>query len=261
KLRIAKVKQTTTNGIDSTGCEAAWRLARAGVRVDLFEMRPQRMTPAHHSDGLGELVCSNSLRSDDAATTRSGLLKEELRRLGSPDHAPRPTRPQVPAGGALAVDRDGFAAGGDRRARRVTRCIDRCAARRSLRPAGRARPVIVATGPLTADAAGRTRSQALTGEEHALLLRRHRADRRTPTPSTCRRGSSARSRYGKGDGRRLPQLSRSTATQYHAFVAALLAGREGGARTTSRRHALLRGLPADRGDGRARPRDPGATGR
>jgi len=91
------------------GSEAAWQIARRGVRVVLHEMRPKRMTEAHRTDGLAELVCSNSFRSDDAANNAVGLLHAELRRLGSLVMQAA-DRHQVPAGGALAVDRDGFSA-------------------------------------------------------------------------------------------------------------------------------------------------------
>ncbi|HEY9618395.1 MAG TPA: FAD-dependent oxidoreductase, partial [Microcoleaceae cyanobacterium] len=88
------------------GTEAAWQIAQAGVPVILYEMRPQRLSPAHHTDQLAELVCSNSFGAQ-ATDRASGLLHEELRRLGSivigkaDEHA-------VPAGGALAVDRGVF---------------------------------------------------------------------------------------------------------------------------------------------------------
>src|SRR5215813_10779463 len=91
------------------GSEAAWQLARAGARVILHEMRPQRMTEAHRTDGLAELVCSNSFRSDDAANNAVGLLHAEMRRLDSLIMRAADAN-QVPAGGALAVDRDGFSA-------------------------------------------------------------------------------------------------------------------------------------------------------
>ena len=90
------------------GCEAAWQLARRGVAVVLHEMRPTRGTDAHKTDSLAELVCSNSFRSDDSSNNAVGVLHAEMRRLGSlimacADHH------QIPAGGALAVDREGFA--------------------------------------------------------------------------------------------------------------------------------------------------------
>src|SRR5918911_2034869 len=89
------------------GVEAAWQAASAGVRVRLYEMRPVTQTPAHRTDKLAEIVCSNSLKSDEAGTA-SFLLKEELRRGGSlVMEAAAATR--VPAGAALAVDRERFA--------------------------------------------------------------------------------------------------------------------------------------------------------
>src|SRR6056297_1973712 len=89
------------------GSEAAWQIAHAGVPVVLHEMRPARMTEAHKTHGLAELVCSNSFRSDDAQTNAVGLLHQEMRRLGSLIMRMGDAH-QVPAGGALAVDRDGF---------------------------------------------------------------------------------------------------------------------------------------------------------
>ena len=92
------------------GSEAAWQLTRRGMPVVLHEMRPVRGTDAHQTDRLAELVCSNSFRSDDAMGNAVGLLHEEMRRLGSLVMA-MGDRHKLPAGGALAVDRDGFAAG------------------------------------------------------------------------------------------------------------------------------------------------------
>src|SRR3954467_1162641 len=94
-------------GAGLAGSEAAWQVANAGVRVVLHEMRPLRMTEAHRTEGLAELVCSNSFRSDDAANNAVGLLHAEMRRLGSLIMRCADAN-QVPAGGALAVDRDGF---------------------------------------------------------------------------------------------------------------------------------------------------------
>ena len=98
----------TVIGGGLAGSEAAWQIARHGIKVRLYEMRPVRATPAHKTDRLAEIVCSNSLKSDQAYNA-SWLLKEELRRLGSilleiADSV------RVPAGAALAVDRDRFAA-------------------------------------------------------------------------------------------------------------------------------------------------------
>jgi methylenetetrahydrofolate--tRNA-(uracil-5-)-methyltransferase len=134
-------------GAGLAGSEAAWQIAKSGIPVVLHEMRPVRMTEAHRTDGLAELVCSNSFRSDDAANNAVGLLHAEMRRLGSLIMRAADTN-QVPAGGALAVDRDGFSLS-------VTKAlndhplieIDR-AEIIGLPPADW-RNVIVATGPLT----------------------------------------------------------------------------------------------------------------
>ncbi len=131
------------------GCEAAWQLARRGVRVRLYEMRPARSSPAHTGEDLAELVCSNSLRSDQLHNA-VGLLHEELRRLGSLVLAAADAE-RVPAGGALAVDRAGFA-------RRITERIEAEPRIELVREeVTRLPPVpaIVATGPLTSDALAR----------------------------------------------------------------------------------------------------------
>src|SRR6476659_2865091 len=91
------------------GSEAAWQIASAGVPVVLHEMPPTRQTEAHKTDGLAELVCSNSFRSDDAETNAVGLLHEEMRRAGSLVMSAGDAH-KLPAGGALAVDRDLFSA-------------------------------------------------------------------------------------------------------------------------------------------------------
>src|SRR3954462_9019309 len=90
------------------GSEAAWQAAESGIPVILHEMRPVRGTEAHQTDSLAELVCSNSFRSDDAANNAVGLLHEEMRRAGSLVMRAADTH-KLPAGGAAAVDRDGFA--------------------------------------------------------------------------------------------------------------------------------------------------------
>src|SRR6266699_4381899 len=96
-------------GAGLAGSEAAWQVAKSGIPVVLHEMRPGRMTEAHRTDGLAELVCSNSFRSDDATNNAVGLLHAEMRRLDSLIMRAADAN-QVPAGGALAVDRDGFSA-------------------------------------------------------------------------------------------------------------------------------------------------------
>ena len=133
-------------GAGLAGCEAAWQLAQRGVDVALYEMKPQKMTPAHHSQNFAELVCSNSLRGDRLENA-VGLLKEELRRCGSLILAcAEATR--VEAGGCLAVDREGFSRMVTEKIRSHPK-ITVIAKEVTQVPEG---PVIVATGPLTSDA-------------------------------------------------------------------------------------------------------------
>jgi methylenetetrahydrofolate--tRNA-(uracil-5-)-methyltransferase len=141
------------------GCEAAWQAAERGIPTTLFEMRPARPTPAHTTDRLAELVCSNSLGSD-LPDRAPGLLKTELRRLGSliMDAA---AVAAVPAGGALAVDRDRFAA-------EITHRIENhplIQVRREEATAIPATPAIIASGPLTSQALAKEIA-ALAGQEH-----------------------------------------------------------------------------------------------
>ncbi len=149
-------------GAGLAGSEAAWQIANSGVGVVLHEMRPGRMTEAHRTDGLAELVCSNSFRSDDAANNAVGLLHAEMRRLGSLIMRAADAN-QVPAGGALAVDRDGFSAAVTKALHEHPLIEIRRVEIAGLPPADW-HNVIVATGPLTsaplAAAIG-----ALTGED------------------------------------------------------------------------------------------------
>ncbi|MDO9335608.1 MAG: methylenetetrahydrofolate--tRNA-(uracil(54)-C(5))-methyltransferase (FADH(2)-oxidizing) TrmFO [Caulobacter sp.] len=144
------------------GSEAAWQIAQAGVPVVLHEMRPVRGTDAHHTDGLAELVCSNSFRSDDWRFNAVGLLHAEMRRCDSIIMACGDAH-QVPAGGALAVDRDGFSAAVTGRLEAhplVTIAREEIA---GLPPADWD-SVIVATGPLTSPALAQAILE-LTGED------------------------------------------------------------------------------------------------
>src|SRR6202142_1032274 len=134
-------------GAGLAGSEAAWQAAQSGIPVTLHEMRPVRMTEAHRTDGLAELVCSNSFRSDDAANNAGGLLHAEMRRLGSLIMRSADAN-QVPAGGALAVDRDGFSAAVTRALRDHPLIELRRGEIAGLPPADWDN-VIVATGPLT----------------------------------------------------------------------------------------------------------------
>jgi methylenetetrahydrofolate--tRNA-(uracil-5-)-methyltransferase len=134
-------------GAGLAGSEAAWQVANAGIPVVLHEMRPHRMTEAHRTEGLAELVCSNSFRSDDAETNAVGLLHAEMRRLGSLIMRAADTN-QVPAGGALAVDRDGFSAAVTS-ALRDHPMIQLQRGEIAGLPPGEWDNVIIATGPLT----------------------------------------------------------------------------------------------------------------
>ena len=140
-------KKIIVIGAGLAGSEAAWQLAKRGIKVDLYEMRPKKMTPAHKTQNFAELVCSNSLRANNI-TNAVGLLKEEMRMLDSLIMKCADA-PQVPAGGALAVDRDKFS-------EMITKTIKNhpninvIEEELSEIPKGE-NPVIVATGPLTSD--------------------------------------------------------------------------------------------------------------
>ncbi len=143
------------------GSEATWQIASAGIPVVVHEMRPVRMTEAHQTQSLAELVCSNSFRSDDWANNAVGLLHEEMRRAGSLIMAAGDTH-KLPAGGALAVDRDGFASEVTARLEAhplITIAREEVA---GLPPADW-ESVIVATGPLTSPALS-SAIAGLTGE-------------------------------------------------------------------------------------------------
>ena len=137
--------KVTVIGAGLAGSEAAWQLARQGIEVDLYEMKPKKMSPAHHSENFAELVCSNSFRGD-ALQNAVGLLKEELRRCGSLImQCAQETR--VEAGGCLAVDRNGFSALVTKKIREnpLIHVLEEEVTRV---PEG---PCIIATGPLTSD--------------------------------------------------------------------------------------------------------------
>ncbi len=150
----------TVIGAGLAGCEAAWQLAQRGISVTLKEMKPHKMTPAHHSAGFAELVCSNSLRSDQLENA-VGLLKEELRRCGSLIlRCADETR--VEAGGALAVDRTGFSDAVTKAIRSHTN-ITVAEGEVTELPEGE---VIVASGPLTSDALFAAVSRLLPGGKY-----------------------------------------------------------------------------------------------
>ena len=140
------METVTVLGAGLAGSECAWQLAKRGIRVLLWEMKPEKMSPAHHSPYFGELVCSNSLRSDEL-TNAVGLLKAEMRAMDSLIMASADAN-KVAAGGALAVDREGFA-------RRITETLEQHPNVEIIRQEALDIPdgeVVIATGPLSSDA-------------------------------------------------------------------------------------------------------------
>lgn len=194
------------------GVEAAWSLAEAGVRVGLIEMRPNKQTHAHKTGDLAELVCSNSFKSDSPATA-SHLLKEEMRRLHSLTMRCA-EEARVPAGGALAVDRDVFSGA-------VTRALENhplvTVVREELATIPDDIPSIIATGPLTSDSLAQSIAE-LTGEDYLYFY-----DAIAPTleaDSINRDLVFHASRYGKGEGGYLN--APMTQAEYYAFHDALM---------------------------------------
>jgi methylenetetrahydrofolate--tRNA-(uracil-5-)-methyltransferase len=204
------------------GSEAAWQIASAGVPVVIHEMRPERMTDAHKTDAFAELVCSNSFRSDDWETSAIGLLHEEMRRAGSLILAAA-DRHKLPAGGALAVDRDAFAAEVTERLRSHALVSVERGEIAGLPPADWD-SVIVATGPLTSPDLSAA-VQTLTGEGELAFF-----DAIAPVvhrESIDMAVAWAQSRYDKAGpaGTGADYLNcPMTKQEYEAFVAALLAG-------------------------------------
>ncbi|MDD6051729.1 MAG: methylenetetrahydrofolate--tRNA-(uracil(54)-C(5))-methyltransferase (FADH(2)-oxidizing) TrmFO [Clostridiales bacterium] len=200
----------TVVGAGLAGCEAAWQLARQGIHVTLIEMKPEKMTPAHHSPLFAELVCSNSLRSD-RLTNAVGLLKEEMRLCHSlVMEAADASR--VPAGGALAVDRESFSG-------YITRALTEhplvTVEGREVTeiPDG---PVIIATGPLTSD----DLSDAIARLPGLETLNFYDAAAPIVTQESLNMERIFRqSRYGRGDDYLNCPM---TEEEYNAFVDALL---------------------------------------
>lgn len=199
------------------GSEAAWQVSRAGVPVVLHEMRPVRKTDAHQTDHLAELVCSNSFRSDDASRSAIGILHEEMRRCGSLILGMADAH-RVPAGGALAVDREGFSAAVQQALEDeplVT--IDRSEIE-GLPPSDWD-SVIIATGPLTSPALAEAIQQK-TGEDSLAFF-----DAIAPIvhrESIDMDKAWFQSRYDKGDGSDYINCPMDEA-QYNAFLDALIA--------------------------------------
>jgi methylenetetrahydrofolate--tRNA-(uracil-5-)-methyltransferase len=205
--------EITIIGAGLAGCEAAWQAASRGCRVKLYEMKPQRFSPAHTSAGLAELVCSNSLKAD-GLTNASGVLKEELRMLDSLVIR-QADASRVPAGAALAVDREQFSSG-------VTSAIEHHQAITLVREEMTEIPhqgiVIISSGPLTSDAFAEC-LKGLLGEQflyfHDAIAPIVEAD--SIDPEKTYRAS----RYDKGQADYINcPLSQE---EYYAFVRELLA--------------------------------------
>jgi len=206
-------QRLTVIGGGLAGCEAAWQAARLGVRVELLEMKPEKFSPAHQLPGLAELVCSNSLRGD-SLDNAVGLLKEELRRLGSLFmESAEATR--VPAGGALAVDRERFSALMTERICSHPLIEVRHGEVTSIPSDG---VVVVASGPLTSEPLA-----AAIGLLAGQYLYFYDAIAPIVTAESIDSGTVfAASRYGKGDGDDYLNCPFSC-EEYEAFVDALLA--------------------------------------
>lgn len=196
------------------GCEAAWQAARRGISVRLFEMKPKKFSPAHHSPGFAELVCSNSLRS--AQTTNAvGLLKEEMRLLGSLVMEAA-DQTQVPAGSALAVDREAFSV-------YITEKLEACPlieiVREEITSISDNAVAIVATGPLTSDTFA-DYLQSFVGYESLSFF-----DAAAPIVDAAtvdRNKAFLASRYGKGEAAYLncPMTKEEYDRFYEALVSA-----------------------------------------
>ena len=219
---MSTIKPIHVIGGGLAGSEAAWQISRAGVPVVLHEMRPHVKTDAHQTQGLAELVCSNSFRSDDAENNAVGLLHEEMRRAGSIIMAAG-DKHKLPAGGALAVDRDAFSAEVEQRlAAEPLITIER--GEIAGLPPEDWDNVVVATGPLTSPALAKA-VQGLTGETELAFF-----DAIAPivhAESIDMSVAWKQSRYDKagpgGTGADYINCPMSK-EQYEAFVAALLAG-------------------------------------
>lgn len=203
----------TIIGAGMAGCEAAWQAAERGIQVRLYEMKPQNYSAAHSSPALAELVCSNSLRGVDLSNA-VGLLKEELRRCGSLIMMAADAS-RVPAGGALAVDRDQFSAW---ITERISSHPNITLIREELTSLPTEGPVIISSGPLTSDA---------LAEELARLVgkRLYFYDAIAPIVTAESLDMSriyAASRYGKGDPEDYLNCPMDQ-QQYTDFIAALKA--------------------------------------
>jgi methylenetetrahydrofolate--tRNA-(uracil-5-)-methyltransferase len=214
-MEVRKMEKKAVNviGAGLAGSEAAWQLAKRGIKVHLYEMRPVRQTPAHHTDKFAELVCSNSLRAN-TLTNAVGVLKEEMRNLDSVIISSA-DESSVPAGGALAVDRHEFA---DRVTQKVKNHENVTVFNEEVKeiPEG---PAIIATGPLTSPALAE-KLKVLTGEEYLYFY-----DAAAPIlekDSINMDKVYLKSRYDKGEAAYLncPMTEEEFNTFYEALVSA-----------------------------------------
>ena len=212
------MEKNTVNviGAGLAGSEAAWQLALRGIKVNLYEMKPLKFSPAHKNLDFAELVCSNSLRSDDYEHNAVGLLHEEMRRVGSLIMEAA-AQTQVPAGGALAVDRQAFAAyitekiRGQKNINIITQEITKL-------PIDDADLTIIASGPLTSEALAAEILKLIDGETLSFY------DAIAPviyTESIDFSKAWYQSRYDKGDSRDYINCPLNK-EQYYRFVDALL---------------------------------------
>ncbi len=200
------------------GAEAAWQLAERGINVTLYDMKPLKHSPAHKTDGFAELVCSNSLRADDYLHNAVGLLHEEMRRAGSLIMESA-DKTKVPAGGALAVDREGFSAYITEKLRSHPK-IKIVAEEKTTLPAESEGLSIIATGPLTGEALAKDISEAIGGEKLSFY------DAIAPViykDSIDFSKAWYQSRYDKGDKYDYINCP-MTKAEYEAFVEELLNG-------------------------------------
>jgi methylenetetrahydrofolate--tRNA-(uracil-5-)-methyltransferase len=211
-----RVKPIHIIGGGLAGSEAAWQAARMGVPVVLHEMRPVRGTEAHVTDRLAELVCSNSFRSDDAENNAVGLLHEEMRRCSSLIIRAADAH-RVPAGGALAVDRHGFAEAVEA-ALAAEKLVEIRREEIAGLPPDEWDDVIVATGPLTSPALADA-VRALSGEDSLAFFDAIAPIAHRDTIDMSK--AWLQSRYGKGDGSDYINCPLEK-PEYEAFVAALL---------------------------------------
>ena len=207
-------------GAGLAGAEAAWQLAKRGVSVCLYEMKPVKRSPAHKADGFAELVCSNSLRSDDCRGNAVGLLHQEMRLAGSLVMESA-DKNRVPAGGALAVDREGFSAyiTAKLKSHPLITVVNREVT--ALPPPERGLSII-ATGPLTSDALAADIAAAVGGERLSFY------DAIAPVvykESIDFSKAWYQSRYDKGDKYDYINCPLNE-KQYKEFVRALLAGEQ-----------------------------------